>query len=209
MRPMSTPRYAWTGRSPMAPPPGLLPLALVAGLFWLSSAGCAVEIQKTLVVQPVESKLTVYNAAEIPVPKNPASPSDITAELHEKMLLHIGTMGKFRRVGPSITTAHQQTVIIQATITKWDTGNRFLRWWGTVGELLGGIYESYAKQQIGTVTGTVGDGYLLMDVQFIDKNSQQVLGTLTIKALADSPDSYRAAEDRAVDSLLAYMKTRL
>ncbi len=200
---------ARTNQSPIAPTPGVFSLTLAAGLLCLGLAGCAAEIQKTIVVQPVESKLTAYNSAEIPEPTNPSSPAEITHDFHEKMLLHIGTMGKFRRVAASITGANQQTVVIKATITKWDTGNRFLRWMSAVTELVGGIYESYAKQQIGTVSGTVGDGFLLVDVQFIDKNAQQVLGKLTIKALADSPDSYRAAEDRAVDALLAYMKTRL
>lgn len=207
--PMPYHHDAWTSRLPIVPTSGRLSLTLAVGLVCLGLAGCAAEIQKTIVVQPVESKLTAYNSVEIPEPKNPASPAEITHDFHEKMLLQIGTMGKFRRVAASITTANQQTVVIQTTITKWDTGNRFLRWMGAVTELVGGIYESYAKQQIGTVSGTVGDGYLLVDVQFVDKNAQQILGKLTIKALADSPDSYRAAEDRAVDALLAYMKTRL
>jgi len=181
---------------------------LAIGLVCLGLAGCAAEIQKTTVVQPVEFKLTVFNAVEIPEPKNPASPAEITHELHEKLLLQIGTMGKFRRVGASIND-NRATLVIQSTIVKWDTGNRFLRWMGAVTELAGGIYESYAKQQIGTVSGTVGDGFMLMDVQFIDKKAQQVIGKLTIKALADSPDSYRSAEERAVDALLNYMKTRL
>ncbi|MDE3035245.1 MAG: hypothetical protein KGJ14_04655 [Nitrospirota bacterium] len=198
-----------TGRLPIAPTSGLLSLTLAGGLFCLGLSGCAVEIEKTVVVQPVESKLTSYNSVEIPEPKNPSSPAEITHDFHEKMLLQIGTMGKFRRVAAAIKTANQQTVVIQATIVKWDAGNRFLRWWGAVGELLGGIYESYAKQQIGTVTGTVGDGYLLVDVQFLDKTSQQVIGKLTIKALADSPDSYRAAEDRAVEALRKYLLTRV
>jgi hypothetical protein len=207
--PMRHHHAARTGRLPMASPSRLLSLRLAVGLLCLGLAGCAAEIQKTIVVQPVESKLTGYNSAEIPEPKNPASPAEITHDLHEKLLLNIGTMGKFRRVATAITGANQQTVVIQTTISRWDTGNRFLRWMGAVTELVGGIYESYAKQQIGTVSGTVGDGFLLVDVQFVDKNSQQVLGTLTIKGLADSPDSYRAAEDRVVDALLAYMKTRL
>ncbi len=200
---------ARTNPSPIPPTPGIFSLTLAVGLLCLGLAGCAAEIQKTIVVQPVESKLTAYNSVEIPEPKNPASPAEITHDLHEKLLLNIGTMGKFRRVAAAITGANQQTIVIQTTIAKWDTGNRFLRWMGAVTELVGGIYESYAKQQIGTVSGTVGDGFLLLDVQFVDKNAQQLLGKLTIKALADSPDSYRAAEDRAVDALLAYMKTRL
>ena len=209
MPPMAQFCCARANPSPITPTPGIFSLTLAVGLLCLGLAGCAAEIQKTIVVQPVESKLTAYNSVEIPEPKNPASPAEITHDLHEKMLLNIGTMGKFRRVAAAVTGANQQTVVIQTTIAKWDTGNRFLRWMGAVTELVGGIYESYAKQQIGTVSGTVGDGFLLVDVQFIDKNSKQVLGKLTIKGLADSPDSYRAAEDRAVDALLAYMKTRL
>jgi hypothetical protein len=181
----------------------------LAGLVWLGLAGCAIEVQKTDIVQPLEHKLTVYNAVEIPPPANPNSPAEITNDLHEKMLLQIGTMGKFRRVGANINTDRHNTLVIQATIVKWDTGNRFLRWMGSIAELVGGIYESYAKQKVGTVSGSVGDGFLLVDVQFVDKREKQVLGKLTIKALADSPDSYRSAEDRAVDGLLNYVKTRL
>ncbi|MFM8551762.1 MAG: hypothetical protein ACKOCD_05510 [Nitrospiraceae bacterium] len=206
---MTQSRGARAGRSSIIPTSSLLALTLAGGLACLGVVGCAAEIQKTTVVQPMDSKLTVYNAVEIPAPLNPSSPAEITNSLHEKMLLQIGTMGKFRRVAVAITTTNQQTVVIKSTIVKWDIGNRFLRWMGAIGEIIGGLYESYAKQQIGMVSGTVGDGFLLMDVEFVDKKAQQVVGKITIKALADAPDSYRAAEDRAVDSLLDYMKSRL
>jgi hypothetical protein len=184
-------------------------LGWLVGLVWLGASGCAVEVQKTDIVQPLEHKLTVYNAVEIPMPDNPNSPAEITNDLHEKMLLQIGTMGKFRRVSTTINTDRHNTLVIQATIVKWDPGNRFLRWMGSIAEIVGGIYESYTKQKVGNVSGSVGDGFLLLDVQFMDKREKLVLGKLTIKALADSPDSYRTAEDRAVDGLMSYVKTRL
>jgi hypothetical protein len=187
MPPMSTLLRARTSQTPIAPRCRWTPLALACCFLGLSLAGCA---------------------AEIPVPKNSKAPPEITGELHEKMLLQIGTMGKFRRVAQDITAANQQTLVIQATVTKWDTGNAFLRWMGSVAELIGGIYESYAKEKVGMVSGTVGDGFLLVDMEFVDKNAKQPIGKLSIKALADSPDSYHAAVERAVDALLAYMKTR-
>lgn len=208
MPPMSTLLRARTSQTPIAPRCRWTPLALACCFLGLGLAGCAAEIKKTTVVQPVEHKLLLYNAAEIPAPKNSKAPPEITGELHEKMLLQIGTMGKFRRVAQDITAANQQTLVIQATVTKWDTGNAFLRWMGSVAELIGGIYESYAKEKVGMVSGTVGDGFLLVDMEFVDKNAKQPIGKLSIKALADSPDSYHAAVERAVDALLAYMKTR-
>jgi hypothetical protein len=135
--------------------------------------------------------------------------AEITNDLHEKMLLQIGTIGKFRRVGAVIPPERHNTLVIKTTIIKWDKGNRFLRWMSAVTDLGAKIYESYAKQEIGNVSGTMGDGFLQVEIQFVDKKAQEVIGKLSIKALADSPDSYRSAEDRAVDGLVAYFKTRL
>jgi len=182
---------------------------LAAALAFMWQAGCAVQVQKTDVIQPVENKFTIYNAVEIPPPLNPSSPAEITNDLHEKLLLQIGTIGKFRRVGAVIPSERHNTLVIKTTIVKWDSGNRFLRWMSAVADLGGKIYESYAKQELGNVSGTMGDGYLLVEVQFVDKKAQEVIGKLSIKALADAPDSYRSAEDRAVDGLVAYFKTRL
>jgi hypothetical protein len=182
-------------------------LAAALAAMWL--AGCAVQVQKTDVIQPVENKFTIYNAVEIPPPLNPSSPPEITNDLHEKMLLQIGTIGKFRRVGAVIPPERHNTLVIKTTIIKWDKGNRFLRWMSAVTDLGAKIYESYAKQEIGNVSGTMGDGFLQVEIQFVDKKAQEVIGKLSIKALADSPDSYRSAEDRAVDGLVAYFKTRL
>lgn len=183
--------------------------ALAAALAAVGLTACTVQVQKTDILQPVENKFTIYNAVEIPAPLNPSAPAEITNDLHEKMLLQIGTIGRFRRVGAVIPPERHNTLVIKTTIVKWDSGNRFLRWMSAVTDLAGKIYESYAKQDIGNVSGSLGDGFLLVEVQFVDKKAQEVIGKLSIKALADAPDSYRSAEDRAVDGLVAYFKTRL
>ncbi len=183
-------------------------LRATAGLLLLVQVGCAAELQKTDVVAPVEGKLIIYNAVEIPPPRSQNAPNRITSDLHEKMLLQIGTLGKFRRVGTA-AGSEQGVLILQATIVKLDRGNAFLRWMSSVTELVGNLYESYAKQTVGSVSGTMGDGYLLVDVRFVDKRSQKEIGQITIKGLADDPDNFRTAEDRIVDGLVRYIQTRL
>jgi hypothetical protein len=179
-----------------------------AGLLLSTLAGCSVQLLKTDVIRPVEGKLISYYGVEIPTPRNQNAPPKITNELQEKLLLQIGTMGKFRRVSTA-ATSEQSVLVIQTTIVKWDTGNAFLRWMGSVAELIGGIYESYAKQSVGMVSGTVGDGFLLAEFRFQDKRTQQELGRISIKGLSDDPDSFRSAEDRVVDGLIKYLLSRL
>jgi hypothetical protein len=171
-------------------------------------AGCAVELQKTDVVTPIDGKLTIYNAVEIPSPRSKNAPNKIVADLHEKMLLQIGSLGKFRRVGTA-SSPDQSALILQATIVKWDDGSAFMRWMGSVTDLIGAFYESYTKQSVGNVSGSMGDGYLLVDIRFVDKRSQKEIGQITIKGLADDPENFRSAEDRIVDGLVRYVQTRL
>lgn len=181
---------------------------MAAGLLLLIQAGCAVELQKTDVVTPVEGKLTIYSAVEIPPPRSQNAPNKVVTDLHEKMLLQIGTLGKFRRVGTA-SGPNQSVLILQATILKWDQGSTFMRWMGSVTELIGNFYESYAKQSVGSVSGSMGDGYLLVDIRFVDKRSQKEVGQITIKGLADDPDNFHSAEDRIVDGLVRYVQSRL
>jgi hypothetical protein len=188
---------------------GHLRRRLVAScLLLLASTGCAVELQKTNIVKPVEGKLTTYYAVEIPPPRGKNAPPKLVADLQERMLLQIGTMGKFRRVATSMNS-DQHVLVMQATIVKLDTGNRFLRWWSSVAEIVGAIYESYTKEKVGMVSGSVGDGYLLVDFQFVDKKTKQEVGQISVKGLADDPDSFRSAEDRVVDALMQYVQSQL
>jgi hypothetical protein len=176
---------------------------------WLGLTGCAVEVQKTDIVHPIESKLTAYRAVEIPAPRHPKDASArIISDLHDKILFQVAVLGKFRRVAASVNS-DQQVLVLQTTILKVDDGSAFLRWWGSVAEFAGAMYESYAKKKLGSVSGTVGDGYLVVDVRFLDKASKEELGQLTIKALSDDPESFRSAEDRIVDGLIKYVKTQL
>jgi hypothetical protein len=184
-----------------------LSLGASAGLLLLQT-GCAVELQKTDVVAPIDGKLTIYSAVEIPAPRNKNVPNKIVADLHEKMLLQIGSLGKFRRVGTA-SGPDQSVLILQATIVKYDNGNAFMRWMGSVTDLVGGFYESYTKLSAGNVSGSMGDGYLLVDIRFVDKRSQKEIGQITIKGLADDPENFRSAEDRIVDGLVRYVQTRL
>lgn len=171
--------------------------------------GCAVELQKTDIVRPLESKLTTYRAVEIPVPLSPReAPSRVSSDLHDKMLFQVAVLGKFRRVSASVNS-DQYVLVMQATILKVDSGSAFLRWWSSVIDFGGAMYESYAKKKLGNISGTIGDGYLLVDVRLVDKGSKEEVGHLTIKALSDDPDSFRSAEDRVVESLIKYVKTQL
>lgn len=183
-------------------------LLAATGLLLLAQVGCAVELEKTDVVTPIEGKLTIYNTVEIPAPRNQNVPNKIVTELHEKMLLQIGSLGKFRRVGTT-SGPNQSVLIMQSSIVKWDNGSTFLRWMSAVTELVGNFYESYTKQSVGSVSGSMGDGYLIVDIRFVDKSSQKEVGQITIKGLADDPDNFRSAEDRIVDGLVKYVKTRL
>lgn len=185
-------------------------LPILTGLLMLGLTGCAVEVQKTDIVRPIESKLTAYHSVEIPLPRSPKEASArVTSDLHDKMLFQVAVLGKFRRVAASVNS-DQQVLIMQTTILKVDEGSAFLRWWGSVAEFGGSMYESYAKKKLGgSVSGTVGDGFLIVDVRFLDKRSKEELGQITIKALSDEPETFRSAEDRIVESLVKYMKTQL
>lgn len=99
--------------------------------------------------------------------------------------------------------------MVQASIVKWDDGNAFLRWMSALGDVIGALYESYFKQEVGNVTGSVGDGYLKVDVRFVDKRSGQPVGQITLTGLADDPNNVRSAEDRVVNGLVRYVKSRL
>lgn len=179
-----------------------------AGSLLLALAGCAVDLQKTQVMSPLEGKLTIYNALEVPLPRSQNTQNKITTDLHEKMLLQLGALGKFRRVGTA-SRADQSVLVVQATVLKVDTGNTFLRWMSVLTETIGGVYESYAKQTVGSVSGSMGDGYLLVEIRFVDKRAQKEIGQITIKGLSDDPDNFRSAEDRVVDGLIRYVRTYL
>jgi hypothetical protein len=186
--------------------PGRLLAACFVGL---TLTGCAVELQKTDIVRPIESKLTAYHSVEIPVPTGQKeTPTRISTDLHDKMLFQVAVLGKFRRVSQDVKS-DQQVLVMKAKIVKVDEGSAFLRWWSSVAELGGAMYESYAKKKLGMVSGSIGDGFLIVEVKFVDKRSNEELGHITIKALSDDPESFRSAEDRIVDSLIKYVKTQL
>ncbi len=180
-------------------------------------AGCAAEMQKVTVVQPMETKLTIYNALEVPVPKNGVAPHRITTDLHDKMMLQLGTMGKFRRVAVSIPPGQQNLsiVTVQATVVTYSLGSRFLRWLGTIVEFAGGIYDSMAKKGdesqkgLGVVSGSMGDGFVEIEFEFVDKKAAQPIGKLRIKGISEDIENFRTAEDRIVDEVVKYMKSRL
>ena len=162
---------------------------------------------RTDVLQPVETKFTYYKTVEVPLPDTAKGVPQIAGDFQQRLLNELGSMGKFKRVRPS-ADGDDDTLVVQATIRKWD-GNAFLRWWGSILDFGGGVYEQYTKQQVGNVSGTVGDGYLLVDVKFLDKQSKELLGHISIRGLSDDPDSPRSAEDRVVHSLVKYVQSRL
>lgn len=163
---------------------------------------------RTDVVQPIEAKLTFYKTVEVPLPETAKGVPQIAGDFQQRVIMELGTMGKFKRVKP-MADGDDDTLVVKATIRKWDEGNGFLRWWGSILDFGGGVYEQYTKQQVGNVSGTVGDGYLLVDVKFLDKQSNELLGQISIKGLSDDPDSPRSAEDRVVHSLVKYLQSRL
>lgn len=180
-----------------------------AALAVVMLTGCAVELQKTDIVRPIESKLTAYHAVEIPAPLNQKEASfKISSDLQDKMLFQVAVLGKFRRVAPALTT-DQSVLVMQTTILKADPGSAFLRWWSSILDFGGAMYESYAKKKLGNISGSIGDGYLVVDIRFVDKQSKEEIGQITIKGLSEDPDSFRSAEDRIVDSLIKYVKTQL
>jgi hypothetical protein len=184
--------------------PRLLPAAaLLAG----SLAGCATDLMRTDVVQPLESKLTYYKTVEVPLPEAAKGIPPISSDLQQRILNEVGAMGKFKRVRP-VAEGEDDTLVVQATIKKWDDGNAFLRWWGAILDFGGAVYTQYTKHEV-DVGGSAGDGYLRVDVKFFDKHSNDLLGHITITGLSDDPDSPRSAEDRVVHSLVKYLQTRL
>jgi hypothetical protein len=182
-------------------------LAVTLGLVWMSS-GCANELMRTDVIQPVEGKLSFYRTVEVPLPEVAKGIPPISGDLQQRIVNELGIMGKFKRVAP-VSNEDNDTLVVQADIRKWDVGSPFLRWWGSVLDLGSNMYEQYAKQSLGEISGAIGDGYLLVDVKLLDKQSQDVLGRLRIKGLSDDPDSPRSAEDRVVHSLVKYLQSRL
>jgi hypothetical protein len=175
----------------------------------LAAAGCSAEIQQTRIVEPIQTKLSMFNAVEVPSPAVQDAPSKIGQELQDKLVFQIGTLGRFRRVAPQMGS-DQVTLVVQTKIMKWDDGNAFLRWWGNVVDLGASVYESYAKKELNSsMSGTIGDGYLQVHFRFVDKKSQQLVGEISIKGLADDPNNPRSAEDRVVDGLIAYLKSNL
>lgn len=183
---------------------GLLSMLFVLGTL----AGCTNELMRTDVVRPIEGKLTYYKTVEVLLPEAAKGMPSISSDLQQRLLIEVGAMGKFKRVRPE-ADGEDDTLVVQTTIKKWDEGSAFLRWWGSIIDFGGGVYEQYTKQQVGNVSGTVGDGYLLVDVKFLDKQSKDVLGQITVKGLSDDPDSPRSAEDRVVHSIVKYLQSRL
>ena len=183
---------------------GLLFLALLLGAL----AGCTNDLMRTDVVRPLETKLTFYKTVEVPLPEAAKGIPSISSDLQQRIVNEVGAMGKFKRVRPE-ADGEEDTLVLQATIKKWDEGSAFLRWWGSIIDFGGGVYEQYTKQQVGNVSGTIGDGYLLVDVKFLDKQSKDVLGQITVRGLSDDPDSPRSAEDRVVHSIVKYLQSRL
>jgi hypothetical protein len=175
----------------------------------LTLTGCTVEVQKTDILRPIESKLTAYRAVEIPPPINQkAAALKVSTDLQDKMLFQVAVLGKFRRVAPSLNT-DQAVLVMQTTILKADSGSAFLRWWSSIIDFGGAMYESYAKKKLGNISGSIGDGFLVVDIRFVDKQTKEEIGQITIKGLSDDPDSFRSAEDRIVESLVNYVKTQL
>jgi hypothetical protein len=184
--------------------PRLLPaVALLAA----SLAGCATDLMRTDVVQPLETKLTYYKTVEVPLPEAAKGIPPISNDLQQRILNEVGAMGKFKRVRP-VAEGEDDTLVVQATIKKWDDGNAFLRWWGSIMDFGANVYTQYTKHEL-DMSGSVGDGYLRVDVKFFDKHSNDLLGYITITGLSDDPDSPRSAEDRVVHSLVKYLQARL
>ena len=181
----------------------LLSMVLVLGTL----GGCTSELMRTDVVRPIEAKLTFYKTVEVPLPEGPKGIPQISSELQQRILNEVSAMGKFKRVRPT-ADGEDDTLVLQATIKKWDSGSPFLRWWGSILDFGSNVYTQYTKHEL-DVSGSVGDGYLLVDVKFVDKQSKDLLGQISVKGLSDDPDSPHSAEDRVVHSIVKYLQTRL
>ncbi len=171
-------------------------------------AGCANELMKTDVVRPIETKLTYYKTVEVPLPETAKGVPQIAGDFQQRAIIELGTISNFKRVRP-LGDGDDDTLVIQAMIRKWDEGNAFLRWWGSVLDFGSNVYEQYSKQQLGMISGSIGDGYLLVDVKFLDKQSKEVLGQITVRGLSDDFDNPRSAEDRVIHSIVKYLQSRL
>jgi hypothetical protein len=182
-------------------------LLLSAVLLLGALAGCATDLMRTDVVQPLEAKLTYYKTVEVPLPEMAKDIPPISNDLQQRILNEVGAMGKFKRVRP-VAEGEDDTLVVQATIKKWDDGNAFLRWWGSVIDFGSNLYTQYTKHEV-DMAGAVGDGYLRVDVKFFDKHSKDLLGHITITGLSDDAESPRSAEDRVVHSLVKYLQARL
>jgi hypothetical protein len=177
----------------------LLPILLLPG--------CAGDLMRTDVVRPIEVKLSYYKSVEIPTPEVPKGVPPIADDLQQRLINELGTLGKFRQVG-AVAQGEEDTLVVQATVKKWSQGSAFLRWWGSVLDFGSNMYEQYTKQKL-DVSGNVGDGYLVVDFKFLDKQTKDILGQISVRGLCDDPDTPRPAEDRVVHSLAKYVKARL
>jgi len=162
---------------------------------------------RTDVVYPVEVKLAYYKNVEVPTPEISKGVPQIANDLQQRLINELGTLGKFKRIAP-VADGDDEILVVQATVKKWDEGSAFLRWWGSILDFGSNVYEQYTKQSI-NVSGNVGDGYLLVDFKFLDKQSKDVLGQVSVRGLSDDPDSPRGAEDRVVHGLVKYVKSNL
>jgi hypothetical protein len=172
-----------------------------------SCSGCANDLMRTDIVRPVEVRLSYYKAVEVPAPVVPKGLPQIGDDLQQRLINELLSLGKFKQVGPA-AEGEDDTLVVQATVKKWDEGSAFLRWWGSVLDFGSNMYEQYTKQQL-SVAGNVGDGYLVVDFKFLDKHTKDVLGQISVRGLCDDPDTPRPAEDRVVHSLAKYVKARL
>lgn len=162
---------------------------------------------RTDVVYPIEVKLSYYKSVEVPTPQIAKGVPQIANDLQQRVINELGTLGKFKRIS-AVADGEEDILVVEATIKKWDDGSAFLRWVGSILDFGSNMYEQYTKQAI-NVSGNVGDGYLLVDFKFRDKQSKDVLGQISVRGLSDDPESPRAAEDRVVHSLVKYVQSRL
>lgn len=169
--------------------------------------GCANDLMRTDIVYPVEVKLSYYKSVEVPTPVISKGVPEIANDFQQRLINELSTLGKFKRIAP-VAEGEEDTLIVLATVRKWDDGSAILRWWGQILDFGSNMYEQYTKQAL-NVSGNVGDGYLLVDFKFLDKQSKEMLGEVSVRGLSDDPDSPRAAEDRVVHSLTKYVQSRL
>jgi len=162
---------------------------------------------RTDIVSPIEVKLSYYKSVEVPTPQMAKGIPQIAGDLQQRLINELQTLGKFKRITAAVD-GEEDTLVVQATVKKYDDGSAFLRWFGTVLDFGSNMYEQYTKMAL-NVSGNVGDGYLVVDFKFLDKQTKDVLGQISVQGLSDDPDSPRAAEDRVVHSLVKYVQSRM